>query len=69
MTNIEYLQSLGAEKALEFIDRFCPKQRDGCCKGCPCYIDDVEFCNAYTSGVDALGHWLFDEHKNESEKN
>lgn len=69
MTNIEYLQSLGAEKAVEFIDRFCPKQRGGSCEGCPYDVEDVEFCNAYTSGVDALGRWLFDEHKNESEIN
>lgn len=73
MTNIEWLQSIGKEKAIEFIGGFCPKHKDGCCKDCP-YDDggvfiDTDFCGAYTLGIDDLGHWLFDEHKNDSERN
>ena len=62
MTNIEYLQSLGKEKAVKFIDGFCPKHRDGCCKGCP-HEHDPDFCNAYANGVNDLAYWLFQEHK------
>lgn len=67
MTNIEYLQSLGKEKAVEFLDGFCPKHKTDKCYECP-HEYDPDFCNAYTSGVDALGHWLFEEHKEEKEK-
>lgn len=67
MTNIEYLQSLGKEKAVEFIGEFCPKHdRRGSCKGCA-HEHDNDFCNAYTLGIDALGNWLLDEHDDNTE--
>lgn len=73
MTNLEWLQSLGKKKAVEFIDGFCPKHNDGHCEGCQHdgggNFADIDFCGAYTNGVDDFGHWLFDEHKDEPERN
>ena len=67
MRNIEYLQSIGTERALKFIGGFCPKHDlYGSCEKCPQYDVrrlDTEFCTTYTLGAEALGRWLFKEHK------
>ena len=71
MTNIEWLQSLGEAKAIRFIGCFCPKHTlYGRCEECPHYDErrlDTDFCTAFTLGAEALGLWLFKEHK-EDEK-
>ena len=61
MTNIEWLQSIKKEKAIEFIDGLCLKHKDGCCKNCE-LESDADYCEAYTKGINDFGRWLFEEH-------
>lgn len=69
MTNIDWLRRAGKMNAMVFLARLCLHQEaDRCLDSCP-YRYDGDGCNAYTAGMDALAHWLFEERKEEDNAN
>ena len=67
MTNIDWLRGVGRKRAMAFLDRLCLHQEaDRCLDSCP-YRQDPDGCDAYTAGMDALAHWLFEERKEDND--
>lgn len=69
LTNFDWLRGVGRSDAIAFLARLCLHQEaDRCTDSCP-YRHDGDGCNAYTAGMDALAHWLFEEKKEVSDAN
>ena len=61
MTNLEYIQQLDKDKALEYLRGVCPRHP---CHDCT-LEHDGDACAAFAAGVDELAEWLYKEHREE----
>ena len=66
---IQWLERVEKGAGIDWLLGYCGHQdkRGICPESCP-YKHNGDGCNAYTAGIDALAHWLFEERKVQKER-